>query len=420
MNYEKTYIFYRQHANDQSPVLIGMYQLEADQGVFRYDDRWLEHDCRFALDPFHLPLSMQTFYSRSKHRTFSALMDSAPDRWGVKLLTAKAGRGPKTPIELLLKAGGGAGCLAFSGSRERCFPYARPRYTQREVNQAILASQRIDADEIDPDLIKLVKNGSSMGGARPKLTIIGPDNHEWILKFNRTSDRLDIEGLEAASLLMAQAAGIEVPTFEWVSDGVGGTRLAIKRFDRDGLQFHHFVSAATLLYSLGQRNAVMDAEGVHSYMGLAESMMRISDEPFEDMSQLALRMLFNSAISNTDDHLKNHGALLIDRKWRLAPAYDVLPTIDGDSSRHAIGIGRFGSTRTAENLASDIYRFRLTPDVFAKLAGRVERALLQAADVAEQVGLGAATKREFIAICDDGRMLTQRVAQLATASRRRR
>lgn len=182
-------------------------------------------------------------------------------------------------------------------------------------------------NENDPNVRKwlqmLLAPGSSLGGARPKANIAAKDGSLWIAKFPSRSDRQDIGAWEAVAMQLAKQCGIVVADFD-IARFERYTTFLTRRFDRtnDGKRIH-FTSAMTMLgYSDGQTDGC-------SYLDMAEWLSRNSCHAQEDLLQMWQRIVFNIAISNCDDHLRNHGFLFTREGWRLAPAYDLNPMYYG-------------------------------------------------------------------------------------------
>ncbi len=171
--------------------------------------------------------------------------------------------------------------------------------------------------ETDDELRLLLVPGSSLGGARPKALVRDPDGRLAVAKFPHPNDEYDIEKWEAVALSLAGRSGIVVP--EWRVESVSNqTVLLSRRFDRDGVRRTPFLSAMSML---GAR----DGEG-HSYLEIVDALRRYGSQPIEDARELWRRIVFNVLISNTDDHLRNHGFLYVGGAgWRLSPAYDLNP-----------------------------------------------------------------------------------------------
>jgi len=206
---------------------------------------------------------------------------------------------------------------------------AAPPWTSlRELEQATreVEADREPDDDYDRWLRMLIVPGGSLGGARPKASVLDEEEHPWIAKFPSRSDESDIGAWEWIAHELARRAGLVVPQARVLRFASDHHTFLSKRFDRttDGRRIH-FASAMTML----QR---MDGDGGRdgvSYLHLAEVLIQRGASPASDLEQLFRRIAFFVCISNTDDHLRNHGFMLSPQGWRLAPAYDVNPNPHG-------------------------------------------------------------------------------------------
>jgi serine/threonine-protein kinase HipA len=178
----------------------------------------------------------------------------------------------------------------------------------------------------DADIIKwinlLLAPGASLGGARPKASVTDTKGELWIAKFPSVSDKTDIGGWELVANQLAQRAGIRISEAKAQKSNSPHHSFLSKRFDRNRGRRFHFASAMTLL---GKSDG---AEGV-SYLDIGEFITQQGSNSLEDLHELWRRIVFNIAIKNTDDHLRNHGFLLTAKGWRLSPVYDFNPTYHG-------------------------------------------------------------------------------------------
>lgn len=207
---------------------------------------------------------------------------------------------------------------------------ASPPWTSlRKLEQISLRLEEEDAIE-DPEYIKwlnmLVAPGASLGGARPKASVIDNDGSLWIAKFPSRNDQSDIGGWEIVTYELAIKAGINMAESKAQKFSSYYHTFMTKRFDRTNEgQRLHFASAMTLLgYSDGQ-----DHEYGASYLELVEFIQTNGAKVDEDLEELWRRIVFNICVTNTDDHLRNHGFMLTEGGWRLSPAYDINPIETG-------------------------------------------------------------------------------------------
>jgi serine/threonine-protein kinase HipA len=196
----------------------------------------------------------------------------------------------------------------------------------RELEEA---SRHLEDDTLTSEhekwLSMLLAPGSSLGGARPKACIVSPDGDLWIAKFPAKNDTVNTSAWEYATMLMARDADLDVPDVKKETFSAKGSTFLVKRFDRAGTRRIHFASAMTLL---GKTDG-MDADDGCSYLDIAEFIIQQSVRPQQDLRELWRRIVFSIAVSNTDDHLRNHGFLFGNEGWLLSPVYDVNPNPQG-------------------------------------------------------------------------------------------
>lgn len=326
------------------PRLMGALRVQVVRGKevlsFEFATEWLKSGAARVLDP-SLRLVAGRQYPPAGFSNFGAFADASPDRWGRVLLQRReaqrakeGGRKPRTLAEsdflLGVFDGHRLGALRF---REPGGPFldddvafASPPWTSlRELERASRALERDDA-EADPSYAKwlrlLVAPGRSLGGARPKASVVDDAGKLWIAKFPSERDTRDVGAWEAVAHRLAHRAGIEVPESRLEQFGRRHRTFLSRRFDRtDQGARRHFASAMTLL----QRR---DGEEGASYLELVSEIIRQGREVNASLEQLWRRVAFSVCSSNADDHLRNHGFLLQgDARggWRLAPAYDLNP-----------------------------------------------------------------------------------------------
>ena len=348
---------------------------------FEYETDWLKHFNPFLLDPQLQHLRGRQFPDTSG--SFGLFMDSAPDRWGRLLIQRRAaleqGRGVLFDTDYLLavcdtgrlgglrfKEEGGGPFLA--DTCERSIP---PLHALRELEQAAQNFER-SAPE-DPEYKKwlgmLLAPGTSLGGARPKGSVIDPQGNLWVAKFPSHRDEFDTGAWEALVYELAEGAGIRTMPAGAERFSKNGHTFLIKRFDRQGSDRIHFASAMTLLgYHDGD-----GAETGASYLDLVGLIEQISESPDEDLEELWRRIVFNILVHNTDDHLRNHGFLLGARGWRLSPVYDVNP--QPWPGGLALNIDETQNECSLELARSVAEYFRLTPDHAERIMDQVQKAV---------------------------------------------
>jgi serine/threonine-protein kinase HipA len=302
-----------------------------DSASFEYDERWLTHAERFALDPA-LPLGAGPFHTPADKLMFGAFDDSAPDRWGRVLMrraerreAKRTGRTPRTlrEVDYVLRVSDEArlGALRFaekSGGPFLASDEITPIPPLVELPRLLSAAEHVvDDSDSDEDLRLLLAPGSSLGGARPKASVRDKDGHLAIAKFPHKDDELDTVRWEAVALKLAEEAGISVP--QWRLETTARKPIVLlRRFDRVEGARMPFLSAMSML-------GAHDHER-RSYLELVDALRQHGAAPKADMHALWRRLLFSVLISNTDDHLRNHGFLYSGPDgWRLSPAYDLNP-----------------------------------------------------------------------------------------------
>lgn len=329
------------------PQKLGNIYIEGGKGreiiSFAYDEEWLENvDENLVFDP-DLSLYKGRQYVPLDKPLFGVFADSCPDRWGRLLMkrreainAKKEDRKPKrlTDVDFLLgvydetRMGGLRFSLVEKGpflSNDR--ELATPPWTMlRKLESASLAFEKNEDGMEEKWLKQLLAPGSSLGGARPKASVSAPDGSLWIAKFPSKHDDIDVGAWEMVVHDLAVLCGLDVPEAKLENFSKIGSTFLTKRFDRKGEKRIHFASAMTLL---GKNDGAGAADG-SSYLDMVSLLRKYGAAPQKDMMELWKRIVFSMAVSNTDDHLRNHGFILTDEGWHLSPLYDVNPNADGD------------------------------------------------------------------------------------------
>ena len=292
---------------------------------FRHAEAWLARPDRFAIDPEVFLDNRVTYPTHGG--LFGAFADAAPDRWGRQLMqrrerraAASLGRPVRNVSELDYVLGvsdvSRMGALRFwlNGA---CVSESQDVPPLVRLRALLDASVRIArGQETDDDFSLIFAPGSSLGGARPKASVVDTHGNLCIAKFPREGEDYSVERWERVALQLAQAAGIRVPESELLDVNASPVLLS-RRFDRRGTARVHFASAMTLL-------GLRDGDQA-SYPEIAEVFQREGSQPKRDAEELFRRLVFNVCIANVDDHLRNHGFLREPAGWRLSPAYDLNP-----------------------------------------------------------------------------------------------
>ena len=303
---------------------------------FEYSKDWLKNPKAFSLEP-------DLFFGAGKQVNprqtplFGSFGDSAPDTWGRILMrryeaqiAKDENRSPRTlnEIDYLLYVNDYArqGALRFrtEDNNDFLFP-GNLKSIPPLVNltKLLAATEKVvDFEERNSDLQLLLAPGSSLGGARPKASVIDKDGNLCIAKFPKKDDYTNNVLWEAVALTLAKNCGLNVQ--EWSLHKAGKKNvIVLKRFDRNGNTRIPFLSAMSML------NAIDNDSQTHSYLDIADAIRQNGATPKEDLKELWKRIVFSILISNTDDHLRNHGFLYVNEAgWKLSPLYDVNPSCD--------------------------------------------------------------------------------------------
>ncbi|HKU24897.1 MAG TPA: type II toxin-antitoxin system HipA family toxin [Candidatus Sulfotelmatobacter sp.] len=365
-----------------------------ESATFEYDATWLENPARFSLEPA-LKLGPGPFHTAADLPMFGAIGDSAPDRWGRTLMRRMERRRaeresstPRTLLEmdylLLVDDEVRQGALRFA--EHEGGPFVREDADKRvppliELPKLLSATERVLEDkDTDEDLRLLLAPGSSLGGARPKASVRDKNGRLAIAKFPRKDDEFNTVAWEAIAFSLAGKAGIAVPAVELLKAGRKPVLLA-RRFDRDGTMRIPFLSAMSML-------GAKDNE-TRSYLEIVDALRQHSAAPKTDMEALWRRVVFHILISNTDDHLRNHGFLYQGQEgWRLSPAYDLNPVpIDIKPRVLATAINEDDATASLP-LAMDVAEyFELDGRKAKQIATEVGKAVSQWRNEAAHRGL---------------------------------
>ena len=243
------------------------------------------------------------------------------------------------------------------------------------------ATRVIDDRETDEDLRLILAPGTSLGGARPKATVRDTDGRLSIAKFPRRDDEWPVTRWEAATMTLARAAGVEVAPFQ-LRHVSNRPVLTARRFDRRNGRRVPFMSALTALEA--------SDNDARSYLEVAEFLRREGVEVNGDLRQLWRRIVFNMLVSNTDDHLRNHGFLRAPRGWRLSPAYDLNPVpVDVKPRIHALAIDEIDGTASLDTAMGVAPMFGIAEGDARTIAGEVGRAVRGWRDAAARLGMTA-------------------------------
>jgi serine/threonine-protein kinase HipA len=398
----KTNIYVYAHWNGMTdPKIIGILSAQQAKGKkafsFEYDKAWLKSEQKFLLDP-DIQLYGGPQYPNQKEN-FGIFLDSMPDTWGRTLMKRREAQQakeknekPKTLYDIDFLLGvydeSRMGALRFKTNPNGDFldsnkTAATPPWSSiRELQNA---ASNFENDE-DNDAVKkwlsvLMAPGSSLGGARPKANILDSDKSLWIAKFPSKTDTTDKAAWEFLSYKLAINAGIEMAPCRIEKIMGNYNTFFTKRFDRKNGERIHFASAMTMTGN--NEDTIRDNQA--SYLDIAEFISNQGVNIEANLHQLWRRIIFNIAISNTDDHLRNHGFILTKEGWILSPAYDLNPSIDKDGL--ALNIDTNNNELDFEVAKSVGAYFRLDEKQMNTIIQEVNQATSHWKTIAKELGI---------------------------------
>ena len=401
----KSIFVYAQWVGMKDPICMGELRSEYTRGKeifsFSYSDIWLKSNYSQILDP-ELQFYSGSQYARDEKLNFGLFLDSSPDRWGRLLMRRReaALAGSEKRSESTLREsdyllgvfdGHRMGALRFKEDPDGPFLnnneyLASPPWTSiRELEQISL---KLEDDEAihDPDyykwLMMLVNPGSSLGGARPKAGVSDNEKRLWIAKFPSKTDNKDVGGWEMVANDLARTAGINVAESKIQKFSSNHHTFLTKRFDRTAKgERIHYASAMTML---GYTDSTDFHDGA-SYLEIADFLTNHGANIKSDLSELWRRIVFNVFVSNTDDHLRNHGFILTDRGWILSPAFDINPNEDGTGLSLNISLD---DNSLNLNVPLEVAEyFRLTRERGLKIIDQIKRSVSRWRNVANMYQL---------------------------------
>jgi len=353
------------------------------------------------LDP-SLQLFTGVQYPAADKAGFGMFMDPAPDRWGTMLMQRREARSARdegraaralSPSDLLLGVSDRSrmGALRFALDPEGPYlaadtakgipPMTRLRTLEKAARD--LENGDLPQKEQDQMLDLLLAPGSSLGGARPKASVVDQKGNLWIAKFPSRGDEVDKGAWEWVVHQLAQHCGVAVAVARAERFSKNGHTFLTKRFDRneEGDRIH-FVSAMTMT---GHADGD-DAHSGASYLELVEFLMRHGSRTQADLAQLWDRIAFSICVSNTDDHLRNHGFLLGPDGWWLSPAFDLNPEPSGHGL--SLNIDEHDNSLSLSVAIDAAPLFRLKKELAAKRARKIATAVKQWKKPAAAIGIG--------------------------------
>ena len=329
---------------------------------------------------------------------FGIFQDAAPDSWGRRIIRRREKRGNLRESDYLLGVFDltRIGALRFRLEGSKSFVNADgenpapPWTTLRTLEDS---SRRFEADDSDEAALSiLLRPGTSLGGARPKASVTAPDGSLWIAKFPSKEDDFDTGAWEYLVHVLAADAGLRVPEAQAQKFSKAGTTFLCRRFDRKGSQRVPFASAMAML---GCED--MQEENNGTYLDIAGFLMQHGAKPDADLPELWRRMAFSLLVSNTDDHLRNHGFVAENGRWRLSPAYDLNANVKRPQSL-SLELDTGVSLESIDTILAAAEYFRLDKTEAEASLSCIRSAVAKWRDVAVRLGIPR-REQEQMSVC---------------------
>lgn len=414
---ETTIWVYADWESLNGPQLMGVLTAQQVRGKevfsFEYDDSWMHLTNQFLfLDP-HLGLYKGKQFLADDQINFGIFLDSSPDRWGRLLMRRKEARNAleeKREERILFETDYLLGVFdenRMGGLRFKLDGQGEFMHNQKQMSTPPFASIReleyaslqLERDDVINDpaynqwLSLLIDPGSSLGGARPKASVVDEKGNLWIAKFPSVNDQKNTGAWELALNQLAVNCGIDVPEARIQQYTSKHHTYLTKRFDRRQQSRIHFASAMTLL---GFQDGADFKDGI-GYLDLVGFIVQQSAAVKEDLEQLWRRVVFNMFVSNTDDHLRNHGFILTKQGWRLSPAYDMNPNEMGNGL--TLNVSENINEQDLSLALSTAKHYQLNISEANKIISDMKKELAQWQAIAKKNGINKAeieqTKRAF-------------------------
>lgn len=350
---------------EKEPIIGKLFSLNKrgkENYSFEFSDNWLSNYYNLFLDP-DLFIGRGRQFVLGDKKIFGFLSDCAPDRWGRTLMKRKEAILARTEkrairelneLDFILGVNDESRVGGLRFKKENGEEYLSvndsfnvpPFESLRKLQHASLEFEKNENPDETKWLKMLLEPGSSLGGARPKATVQDTDGSLWVAKFGSKNDDYDVGAWEITANKLAKLCGLNTTVTQSLKFSNTATTFLSKRFDRNygdnGLKRIHYASAMTVL---GKSDGAGGSDG-SGYLDIAEFIKNYSVQPEKDLEELWNRIYFNVAISNTDDHLRNHGFLLSKDGWHLAPLFDVNPNIYGNHL--ALNIDEFDNSKSVK------------------------------------------------------------------------
>ncbi len=367
-----------------------MSQGPRQSSVFQYTESWLADRERFMVSP-DLPLLADRQFRKAPGRNDSvfhfAIADTEPDGWGYRVIArdharrrSQAGATPGSAesralneLDYLLGVDdvSRVGALRLRDATGRFVRAVdegeRGTPPLLELADLLSASHAVErGTETERDLRYLRGRGTSLGGLRPKCTVVDVDGHLAIGKFPSIHDDRAVTRGEVLALRLAALAGIDAAKARIVNSESVPVAL-VRRFDRAAGGRIPYLSATAML------QASRDED--HAYTEIAERILSVAPDPRRDLAELWRRIVFNMLITNVDDHLHNHGFLHVGHgQWQLAPAFDLNPFPDKDRELKTWLTEDTGPSGSIDDALDAAPHFHLAPQAALRILGEVHAA----------------------------------------------
>jgi serine/threonine-protein kinase HipA len=382
-----------------------------ESASFEYHPEWLAAADRFSLEPGLRLVAGPQFHRKSKEGSVfhSAIADTEPDGWARRVILrdhakrreqARRGGNDVPPIagslDFLLAVDDASriGALRLRDEegvfRRASEPGGRGVPPLVELRDLLAATRAVETNtESAADLAYLRGRATSLGGMRPKCTVVDDGGHLSIGKFPSVHDERAVTKGEVLAMQLAERAGIRAAETRLVTSA-GVPVALVRRFDRmDGGRIM-YVSAATML------GVEADDPSDHTYAEIADALRMYGAEPRADVEELWRRIAFSILITNVDDHLHNHGFLHVDRgKWRLAPAFDVNPFPERQRELKTWITEETGPGATIDALLDAAPYFQVSPSRAREILSEIERAVGGWREHGRALGMDAAELDQF-------------------------
>lgn len=359
---------------------------------FRYGRKYLQRQDAIAIDPVQLPLIDVSIETPDGFQIFNGIRDAAPDKWGRYLLEKKFARA-LTEIEYIAASSTDrVGALAFAKTLKEGIGVYEPdgkfdikteRADRLNLEECLGAiDDAINSNETER-LRQYLNYGPSLGGARPKASVMWK-NRPFLAKFSISLDTKNEPLIEYATMRLAKKCSLNVPEIELQTID-GRSVYLIARFDRKERSRIPFVSGLTLT-------------GIHesdfsswSYFSLIDAIIKFSSNSNRDLEELFKRLVFNIAVYNNDDHLRNFGFLYADNHcWDLSPLYDVVPSLTHtETYALAMALGVEGKKASYSNAMSMCHKFRLSPQQALAIIDNIKEQVAHWEQSFQELGLNA-------------------------------